>query len=79
VAHVGDDVAEDVYQFHPATRLNQDEHTPQVAVSASIAVLPMQDDNNVDVDKRRNNQEQRRDNRESSNKVSREHRYGEER
>jgi hypothetical protein len=50
-------MAENIYQLHPAACFDQDQHTPQIAVPPAIPTLPMQDHQDVNIDKSGENQE----------------------
>jgi hypothetical protein len=48
-------MTEDIDEFHPAAGFDENERAPQIAMIAAIAILPMPDYDDVNVDKDRKN------------------------
>jgi len=62
-------VAKKIDKFHPPRCFDQDERAPQVALSPAVAILPLQDSHDVDVDKTRKNQQKRRNTAKGLSKI----------
>ena len=64
-------MTKEIDEFQPAGRLNQNQNTPEIAMTSAVAILPMQNDQDIKIDEGWNYKKSRSDTAENPHRVFR--------